>query len=134
MFTIAKRTTAMRVREALAELATQGLRANFDPRGVWIEIPTHAFLFDTECLSKAKVRRFSRWLRWYLSHPDKTRALRKLPAGVRAITKIHRAWNDLKLSAPSAPIRSCPTSVAGGSDSTIPGHLTELDTFDLQRR
>jgi hypothetical protein len=124
----------MRIQEALAELETLGLHPNFDVRGIWVESSNRAFLFDTAVFSKAKVRRFNYWFRWYLRHRDKPLALKKPPDGIRAVEKIRRAWNDIEPLAPAFPIRPSPTGSAGGSYSTVPGHLTELNTFDLQRR
>lgn len=132
-FPITRQTKRTRIQEALAELERFGLRPNFDRhhRIWWIETSDLAFLFDTAALSKRKAYRFGLWFRWY--ERNKTRALGSIPNGVRAIEKIRRAWNDLKPLAPSVPIKPSTTGNAGGSYSTVPGHLAALNSFDLTR-
>jgi hypothetical protein len=133
-FQVSRQNLPMRIQEALAELESLGLCHHIDARGIWVESSTRAFLFDTAVLSKAKVRRFNYWYRWYLGHSNKALALEKLPPGVRTIKKIRRDWNDIKPLAPVYPIKPSTSGSASGSDSTVPGHLTQLNIYDLRRR
>lgn len=133
-----RETASVQFREALMALGSLGFQHHVSPDGVWIETAKSAFLFNKDSFSKSKVCRFDKWYRWYKSQADKTRALRILPSGVIAFKVRRRDWSKypgaaIEPLAPAFPIKPSSSGITG-SHSTVPGHLTELDCYDLQKR
>lgn len=135
-YTRKRKRLSMRIREGLAVLDSLGYRSRDTPEAIWLETPKVAYVFDPKHFGKRKAHEFHAW---YLSHASTKAALPTLPIGIIARTIVRRDWSAIPAAsagrlAPIHPIKPMPTGCAAGSNSTVPGHLAELDTYDLRKR
>jgi hypothetical protein len=133
-----------RIGLALAELGFLRLRYNVSPDGPWVESSNFGYLFDWATISKDEVRMFYRWYQLYRS---KKMALSELPTCVMRVHLRRRKWSPetgatippifpKKRASDGSPGSPGPSVAVAetGSDSTVPGHLTELNCYDLRKR
>jgi hypothetical protein len=129
-----------RVRNAINELESLskrlGVSCHVADNRVWVETAQMAFIFRNAHFTRSKVHEFKEW--WFQANTIDD--LKTLPFGITA-RKIHRDrdWSkfpgaSIKSLAPASPIRPVAHSVGNGSHSTVPGHLAELNIYDLQKR
>jgi hypothetical protein len=131
-----------RIELALAELRSLKLPYHHSPEGPWVESSKFGYLFTWATVSRDEVRMFDRW---YRSYRNRKLTLTELPSCVMRIPlPRHPKWSP-ETGTTIPPVfpkkrafNGSPgpfSAVAGkGSDSTVPGHLTELNCYDLRKR
>ena len=147
-FTLPRKSASLRIREALIELQSIGAPFDLKSDGVHLRYPRFIFAFQEAFLSKNKIRKFKEWLSFAKTEDD----FKKLPVGIIPREIRRRDWSAVPgasigrlapapkrqqtvSSAPTAPSSTLSApNFLWGSHSTVPGHLTALNWYDLQPR